>query len=120
MGYGNANGWPRENVQCPHQSLRFEVPDFDMAVLAATEDSSVSGDETENTSVTTSESMPKEQAIFDTLPDLMERVQCKVIEIRDRLRTFTSSSPLPVNRNISSSRCPRSPLYKWEGESAIQ
>jgi len=102
VGYGNADGRSRQDIQCPHKSLRFEVPDFDVTVLAAPKDSSGPRDETEDASVAASESMSKEQAIFGALPDLMERVQCTATGIlKAWLRTFTSSSPLPVNRNIS-------------------
>ena len=81
MGYGEADGRSWVNIKCPHQGLRFEVPDFDMTILAAPEDSSVPRDKTENAPVAGIESMSKEQPSFGTLPHLMEIVQCKVIEI---------------------------------------
>ena len=81
MGYGRADGRSRVDIKCPYQGLRFEVPDFDMAILAAPEDSSVPRDKTENAPVAGVESMSKEQSSFGTLPHLMKIVQCKVTEI---------------------------------------
>ena len=79
MGYRKADGWSREDVQCPYQGLRFEVPDLDVTILAAPKDSSVPRGKTENAPVAGVETMSKEQASFGTLPNLMKIVQCKVI-----------------------------------------
>jgi hypothetical protein len=78
VGYGKADGRAREDVQCPHESFRFEVPDFYVTVLTTSEDCAVPRDETENASVAATESISKEQARFGALPDLVEIVQCKM------------------------------------------
>jgi hypothetical protein len=80
VGYREADRRSREDVQCPHQGLRFEVPYFNVTILAAPEDSSIPRDETENASVAAVESVSKGQTGFGALPNLMEIVQRKVIE----------------------------------------